>query len=880
MSLRKLCCFLSVLLVVSIFSLSAISCSSNPSNAPPGINIQTQSPRTTLGQPYMFSVHALASDTATLHITVVGESSNQTLLDTEQPLNIGESKPTFTVTALTDGTYTIQAEMMTGSNSYSDAARFGVVVAEGGPSDLLTYQLITGDDLATRTCQSTEESLIDVPIPAGANLTLHLFPDVTQMNVAGFRSFYGEVKNDQTRPVFVTCADNKLFLKITDQDDPIYIESTKGVNASPADYIYYRQSWLDGKFLQNSIRSGSHVGAKNQNVIYEALNKPQCRAIKIAAYLGFGVSESEAKAAWIGAMDILQKYLTFNFTIQRFEPITLDPSSTSLDQIGDDFCWMKTPALDKTDVTGFHLFTNPGPNDSDPGCRNKIGVEYPNEIPLCGATLMKRSSILCGASDWISGFTKALITAHEIGHSFGMEHDCDITKQGFPYPPKCTLMFSKAPDQNGLVCDGYCDKQTEVLSDKSIQQAIKADYCDATSMPKTCPQHCVLPLGTCINGSGICLCATGFAGIECDRCELGFVGYPNCHLWGAASCFDGIKNGTETDVDCGGNCTKCPNGQTCTSNPHCQGGLCSAGICQATPSAWRFMASGVTEDLLDVWGSAASDVWAVGFSGRVLHWDGRKWSSVPSGNTANLYGLWGASKNDIWTGGAGGVILHRNGGSFAQESVPVGAPGIFGLFGTGINDVWAVGTGGGNTILHRTGGSWTNSYMGYPVISQKGWASGTADAWSVGYNEMTTTPALLRWNGTSWATFSLPGGAASALRSIWGAASNDVWVGDDQGGLMHFDGTSWTWKNGGTTSPIFGIWGSASNNIWAVGGGGGGQGACVALHGNPLGRGECGGRDVLAARNLGQWEGRHLGRRFRWNDSALFPLTAIARFLY
>src|SRR6266542_6116692 len=47
-----------------------------------------------------------------------------------------------------------------------------------------------------------------------------------------------------------------------------------------------------------------------------------------------------------------------------------------------------------------------------------------------------------------------------------------------------------------------------------------------------------------------------------------------------ASCSDGVKNGSETDVDCGGPCAKkCDLGKTCTANADCMSGLCPQTTC-------------------------------------------------------------------------------------------------------------------------------------------------------------------------------------------------------------------------------------------------------------------------------------------------------------
>jgi len=60
------------------------------------------------------------------------------------------------------------------------------------------------------------------------------------------------------------------------------------------------------------------------------------------------------------------------------------------------------------------------------------------------------------------------------------------------------------------------------------------------------------------NGSAVCLDGTPF---ELSRCD------------------DGERNGTETDVDCGGACAPCQTGEACRVAADCQDGLCEDGVC-------------------------------------------------------------------------------------------------------------------------------------------------------------------------------------------------------------------------------------------------------------------------------------------------------------
>jgi hypothetical protein len=49
----------------------------------------------------------------------------------------------------------------------------------------------------------------------------------------------------------------------------------------------------------------------------------------------------------------------------------------------------------------------------------------------------------------------------------------------------------------------------------------------------------------------------------------------------SASCFDRVKNGDETDVDCGGSCRGCVEGSTCTDATDCETAACDGGVCGA-----------------------------------------------------------------------------------------------------------------------------------------------------------------------------------------------------------------------------------------------------------------------------------------------------------
>ena len=80
-------------------------------------------------------------------------------------------------------------------------------------------------------------------------------------------------------------------------------------------------------------------------------------------------------------------------------------------------------------------------------------------------------------------------------------------------------------------------------------------------------------------------------GGTCSRCDDGKV----CKIGADCSsntctadvcaqptCTDAAKDGKETDVDCGGTCSPCSDGKSCAFASDCASGVCTAGVCQAS----------------------------------------------------------------------------------------------------------------------------------------------------------------------------------------------------------------------------------------------------------------------------------------------------------
>jgi len=71
-----------------------------------------------------------------------------------------------------------------------------------------------------------------------------------------------------------------------------------------------------------------------------------------------------------------------------------------------------------------------------------------------------------------------------------------------------------------------------------------------------------------------------------------------------------------------------------------------------------------------VWGTAPDDVYALGFAGSILRYDGTGWSEMDSGTDETLYSVWGAVSDDVYAVGYAGVVVHYDG--TAWETVYAG----------------------------------------------------------------------------------------------------------------------------------------------------------------------------------------------------------------
>jgi hypothetical protein len=227
-------------------------------------------------------------------------------------------------------------------------------------------------------------------------------------------------------------------------------------------------------------------------------------------------------------------------------------------------------------------------------------------------------------------------------------------------------------------------------------------------------------------------------------------------------------------------------------------GLGPSRIVHYTGTDWRLMHAGGglldTWGLLDIWGTSASDVYAVG--GQVLHYDGTEWSEMTVSTDQLLASVWGSSGEDVFAAGGRGVIVHYDGQGWSTVYQTWPPRDLAAIWGSSASDVFAVGR---NTIVHWDGGLWRARNL--PGVNLTAvWGTSSTDVFAVGDGG-----TMLHYDGAEWSAVPVPPPGNPNLLDIGGTAEDDIFA-LGQRGLFHFDGTFWRPAQDPGIEALNGLW--------------------------------------------------------------------------
>lgn len=148
-------------------------------------------------------------------------------------------------------------------------------------------------------------------------------------------------------------------------------------------------------------------------------------------------------------------------------------------------------------------------------------------------------------------------------------------------------------------------------------------------------------------------------------------------------------------------------------------------------TTWTEMMEDVDGGVYDVWGTSASNVYAVGMLGPlatpewvILHYEGNGWSIIKE-HTYYLRAVWGSSENDIYV--VGENVLHYDGTDWSE--IDTGIPSVNeSIYGASATDIFLAG----GTTIHYDGTMWKELEQAEECCPLSIWKSQGGVVWAVG----------------------------------------------------------------------------------------------------------------------------------------------------
>jgi hypothetical protein len=273
-------------------------------------------------------------------------------------------------------------------------------------------------------------------------------------------------------------------------------------------------------------------------------------------------------------------------------------------------------------------------------------------------------------------------------------------------------------------------------------------------------------------------------------------------------------------------------------------GCTQDGWCSTNP-----LDGGIQDDLVSVWQSSPTDVWALGGSGALFHFDGFTWSAWKGsdGGQPNIgsdmgYGgyfnfpIWGASSSDVWAC-EGSSPFHYDGSRWDPDESPVDAGGAESSYGecdavggTGPSDVWMLvdlgaPVGPYSGAVHWNGNTWDAPSAAKITAGLMGlWSPAPGEFWTISYfNQQSTPPwGVEHWNGATLTHEDIglsthPVGPPAPVEDLWGTSDSDVWAVGAQGAIVHRDATKWSKVPTPSQVDWHAVRAVASNRAWIAG---------------------------------------------------------------
>lgn len=204
---------------------------------------------------------------------------------------------------------------------------------------------------------------------------------------------------------------------------------------------------------------------------------------------------------------------------------------------------------------------------------------------------------------------------------------------------------------------------------------------------------------------------------------------------------------------------------------------------------------GGSRTLWALWGSAANDIWAVGDNGWIQHFDGQGWRAVASPTFNDLRALWGASATSVYAAGSAGTLLHFDGTSWKKVPAPDPSLAFIALAGLGPK-AYALTSSGALVVSDGSSASAATSLPSGMLYSDLHAAGG--QLFAVGRNFTAGETTL--WRSGATGAWTSAGTVVGWVFALDGPSPTELGVVGLQGLVAHFDGSAFATEAGGFQS--------------------------------------------------------------------------------
>ena len=346
---------------------------------------------------------------------------------------------------------------------------------------------------------------------------------------------------------------------------------------------------------------------------------------KAALFLGLAALAAPACTSILGDYDVTGGSTTTGAGGSTTTGVAASGSASSTgagmtDCVAGDACSDPSPCTtDSCDTaTGKCVHTpvadGPGPDASNkpgdcvaPTCVGGVLTPVPDDADLpddgnncttdiCSGGLPKHTNLEASTSCGVNQFCDGA------GVCVGCTQDAQCANPGACKAASCEMQQCiSSNDASGTTCGvgggKVCDGNGTCVGCVSSSDCANGKVCIAGDCTNGCDDGVKDGTETDVDCGGACAkCAVG------KMCQLDADCTSSTCIGGTCvavpTCTDAVKNGTETDVDCGGVCaTKCAVGKMCGANGDCSSNVCIGGLCKAAASCFDMIKNGTETDV-------------------------------------------------------------------------------------------------------------------------------------------------------------------------------------------------------------------------------------------------------------------------------------------